>query len=433
MSLVQDDTGTLEGGAPVAGPPPAGADASAPKTATTSVGSDRDHRAAVSVSSGHRLLDRWRGHPLARPCTSYVLSRVAVLVAALGAKWFAPKLHLLNALTAGWDGKWYQLIAQHGYPSHLVNEGHGSRWAFFPAWPLIIRATVGVTHLSYSQATFFLSFVLGLTSAIAVWLAVREVFGRAVADRAVLLYVFFPTSFVLSLGYSEGLFITACGVCLYALSRRYWLTAALAAVVGGLTRDFGIILIACVVFAAGHAFIRNRTARPLVAVMVAPLGLALWLGYSWSTVGTPFAFLQAERFWGNGHFVWFVTPFLAVFDLVTHAQALEQGQVVLCVLGVAFAYLGIVLLAKARDAGVSIPAVWWVFTVLGTLAVLSPYEPDSVLRYSMVVITAYAAYAWRMRPEWEGPVVGTMAMAQGMLMVVALLGSQHPHTAALWP
>jgi hypothetical protein len=433
MSVVQEHAETLEDSAPVADPPPAAADASAPTTATTSGGSDRDRRASVSVPSGHRLLDTWRRHPLARPCTSYVLSRVAVLFAALGAKWLAPKLHLLNALTAGWDGKWYQLIAQHGYPSHIVNEGHGSRWAFFPAWPLIIRATVGATHLSYSQATVFLSFVLGLTSAIAVWLAVREVFGQVIADRAVLLYVFFPASFVLSLGYSEGLFITACGVCLYALSRRYWLTAALAAAIGGLTRDFGIVLIACVVVAAGHAFIRTRKARPLVAVMVAPLGLALWLGYSWSTVGTPFAFLQAERFWGNGHFVWFVTPFLAVFDMLTHAQALEQGQVVMCVLGVAFAYLGIILLAKARDSGVSIPPAWWVFTVLSTLAVLSSYEPDSVLRYSMVVITAYAAYAWRMRPAWEGRVVGMLGMAQGMFMVVALLGSQHPHTAALWP
>jgi hypothetical protein len=29
--------------------------------------------------------------------------------------------------------------------------------------------------------------------------------------------------------------------------------------------------------------------------------------------------------------------------------------------------------------------------------------------------------------------VGMLGMAQGMFMVVALLGSQHPHTAALWP
>lgn len=390
-------------------------------------------RVAVSTPLRGGLVDAWRRHPLARPCTAYVLSRVAVLFAALGAKWLAPKLHLLTALTAGWDGKWYQLIAQHGYPARIVNEGHGSRWAFFPGWPLAIRATVDMTHLSYTQATLFLSFAFGLTSAIAVWLAVREVFGKVIADRAVLLYVFFPASFALSLGYSEGLFITACGVCLYALSRRYWLTAALAAVVGGLTKDFGIVLVACVVVAAGHAFLRTRTARPLAAVFVAPLGLGLWLWFSWSTVGTPFAFLQAERFWGNGHFVWFVTPFLAVFDILANPHALKQGQVVMCVLGVAFAYVGIILLVKARDKGISIPPSWWLFTALGTLAVLSSYEPDSVLRYSMVVITAYAAYAWRMRPEWEGPVVGMLGLAQGMFMVVMLLGSQYPHSAALWP
>ena len=417
MSIVREHPRTLEIPEPIASPLPAPAEASPPPTATSS----------------HQRLDRWRRHPLVRPCTSYVLSRVAVLFAALGAKWFSPKLHLFNALTAGWDGKWYQLIAQHGYPSQIVNEGHGSRWAFFPGWPLLIRGTVEATHLSYTQATMFLSFAFGLASAIAVWLAVREVFGQVVADRAVLLYVFFPASFVLSLGYSEGLFITACGVCLYALSRRYWLTAALAAVVGGLTRDFGVVLIACVVVTAGHAFLATRKARPLVAVMAAPLGLALWLWYSWSTVGTPFGFLQAERFWGNGHFVWFLTPFLALFDLVGHPQAFEQGQVVTCVFGLAFVYVGIVLLAKARDKGISIPTSWWVFTVISTLAVLSSYEPDSVLRYSMVVITAYAAYAWRMRPEWEGKVVGMLGMAQGMLMVVALLGSQYQHSAALWP
>ena len=64
---------------------------------------------------------------------------------------------------------------------------------------------------------------------------------------------------------------------------------------------------------------------------------------------------------------------------------------------------------------------------------LSSYEPDSVLRYSMAVITIYAAYAWKMRPSWEGPVIGMLAVSEGMLTVIALLGTLHPHTAALWP
>jgi hypothetical protein len=150
-------------------------------------------------------------------------------------------------------------------------------------------------------------------------------------------------------------------------------------------------------------------------------------------VGTPFAFLQAERFWGHGHFVWFVTPFLSLFDLFSGPQALQVGQVVLCVVGMAFAYGGVILLAKARDKGILVPSFWWVFTGASTLAVLSAYEPASVLRYSMMIITAYAAYAWRLRPQWEGPVIGMLGMAQGMLMVVVLVGSQYPHTATIWP
>ena len=431
MSTVQEQPVALSNGEPVEAAMTPPADEILPTLMADRTGPPdvRPVEPASPTDGGPRR----RLHAIARPCGYYVLSRVAVLFAALGAKWFAPQLHLLSALTTGWDAHWYTLIAQHGYPHHIVNEGQGSRWAFFPAWPLTIRAAVEVTRLSYVQVTLILCFALGLTSAIALWLAVREVFGSVVADRAVLLYVFFPTAYVLSLGYSEGLFITTCGACLYALSRRYWITAALFAVLGGLSRNFGVVLVACVVVAAGHAFVTDRKIRPLVAVAIAPLGFVSWLLYSWWSVGTPFAFLQAERFWGDSHFVWFTTPILAVVDMFTGLDALKNGQVVLCVLGVAFAYVGIVLLSKARDKGVSIPMFWWVFTIAGTLAMLSSYEPDSVLRYSMAVITVYAAYAWRMRPAWEGPLVGMLGVSQGMLMLIVLMGSMHPHTANLWP
>jgi hypothetical protein len=103
MSTVQEHPSTTVDGEPMAGPLLATAEASS-QAATTSEQSGHNHRVAVSVPIVQQLFERWRRHPLARPCTSYVLSRVAVLFAALGAKWFAPKLHLLNALTAGWDG-----------------------------------------------------------------------------------------------------------------------------------------------------------------------------------------------------------------------------------------------------------------------------------------------------------------------------------------
>ena len=88
------------------------------------------------------------------------------------------------------------------------------------------------------------TFIFGLTSALAIWLAVREVFGARLADRTVLLYVFCPVAYVLSLAYTEGLFLTAAAACLFALSRRYWVSAALCACLAGLTRNTGIVLVA---------------------------------------------------------------------------------------------------------------------------------------------------------------------------------------------
>ena len=212
----------------------------------------------------------------------------------------------------GGTGPGTRKIAQYGYPHRIYNEYYGSRWAFFPGFParssgarLRSRAW-SIPHAAVLDAT-----VLGLTSAIAIWLAVREVFGSVIADRSVLLYAFFPAAYVLTMAYSEGLFLTAAAGCLFALSRRYWISAALLAVVASLTKDYGVLLVACVGVAAVPAFARERTPRPLVAALLAPTGFAAWLAFSWRETGTPLAFLQAERFWGNGHFTFFLTPVVA--------------------------------------------------------------------------------------------------------------------------
>ena len=231
-----------------------------------------------------------------------------MFAAALVATSFIPKLRIVQTMGTAFDGRWYLKIAQHGYPDRLYQEGQGSRWAFFPGFPAAVRALAEVTRLSLSDAAVLAAFVFGLTSALAIWLAVREVFGARLADRAVLLYVFCPTAYVLSLAYTEGLFLTAAAGCLFALSRRYWITAALCACVAGLTRNTGIAVILAVLVMALPAAWRGRAWRPALAAVIAPLGLAAFMAYGWAMVGTPVAFLSAERFWQGQHFVWFLTP-----------------------------------------------------------------------------------------------------------------------------
>ncbi len=279
---------------------------------------------------------------------------MVVLVAGLITAWRIPRLHLLRALT-GWDGFWYTKIAQHGYPNRIFDEADGSRWAFFPAYPSVVRATVDLTGLSYANAELALTFVFGLTSVVAIWLAVRSVFGSVIADRSTLLYVCFPSAFVLSMAYTEGLFLTAAAACLYALSRRMWMTAAAFAIVGSLTRNFGVFLIICVVVVALKAVMKEPKLRPILAIIVSPLGLLAWLAYSWHMTGTPLAFVKAEQFFGNGRFRLFLTPFLSLGRLLTSPHSWGDWQLVTSSVALLFIVFGLDLLWRAREGGMHIP------------------------------------------------------------------------------
>jgi hypothetical protein len=371
--------------------------------------------------------------PLARPIGFFLLSRIAVLFAALVSKWIFPRLSIPATLGGSWDGGWYLHIAQYGYPDRLVNQGTGSSWAFLPAFPWVIRGAVTVTGLSYSHAAILVTFVLGAASAVAVWLAVREIFGPAIADRSVLFFVFFPTAFVLSMTYTEGLFLSAAGFCLYALSRRFWITASIFAIVASLTRNFGVVLIACVVVAAIPVIVKEHKARPVVALVLSPLGLIGWMAYSWDRVGTPLAFVKAESYWGGAHFIWFLAPFRSLRHLFGGAQAFKVAPDVLAVAALVFVIVGLVWLAQAQMRGVGIPLFWWVFTVGSALGTLSPYWPSSILRYSMAIFPLFAAYAWKIRPAWTGGVVGALAVSQGALAVMIFVAVVHPQATLLAP
>ncbi|HXZ61342.1 MAG TPA: glycosyltransferase family 39 protein, partial [Acidimicrobiales bacterium] len=330
---------------------------------------------------------------------------------------------------------------QHGYPHRLFQEGDGSRWAFFPGFPLVVRSLATVTGLRLIDAALLAAFVFGLTSALAIWLAVHELFGPRLADRTVLLYVCCPTAYVLSMAYTEGLFLTAAALCLYAISRRAWVGAGLCACVAGLTRNAGIVVVLAVAVTALPAAWQGRRLRPLIGAALAPLGLVSFMAYGWSMVGTPLAFVSAERFWHGQHFVWFTTPVVALLAALGQGpfgasfvpDALAAGALV-------FGFLGLWWLDRmGREPGVllddgrsSVPAAWWVYTVGALLVAYSAYFTDSIPRYTMAAFPLFAALAWRVRDRALWVVAAGMAVVQ-VALLVDVLSAVHPVVDPLVP
>ncbi|MDQ1435066.1 MAG: hypothetical protein QOF59_1882, partial [Actinomycetota bacterium] len=229
-------------------------------------------------------------------CGVYVVSRVTVLLAAQVPVWLHRGSVYLS-LTS-WDSGYYGAIATHGYrngPVTFATRG----WAFFPAWPMLLRVAHWTVGGSWQRNGIALAFLLGLVGAIAIWFAVAAVMGPVAADRTAVIFAFLPGSVALSMPYTESLFVTCGALCLYALHRRWWIVAGCSAAIAGATRFPGMVLFVCCAIAAVAAVREQRSWRPLMAPLLAPLGLVAFLVKQQQATGTPFAFLRAQHYWGG--------------------------------------------------------------------------------------------------------------------------------------
>jgi hypothetical protein len=257
--------------------------------------------------------------------------------------------HGLTRLEA-WDGGWYITAAQHGWP-HAVPMSHGypafSTLAFFPAFPLAIRA-VAFLGTGWILAGIFVALGSQIVMAILLWQLAKEIWSEPVADRGLLLFLFGPGAVAFALIYSEPMLLAAAAACLLALRRRWWLVAGLSAAVGTAVRPVGVALVACCAWEAISVLRSERSERrwrPLLAPLLAPLGILSWTGYLWAHTGNPFIWSQAEKAWDDNF-----DPFTLVKRFLLH-EVNHQGQHLpryLPVAGAVFCAVALVLLVRAR-------------------------------------------------------------------------------------
>lgn len=211
---------------------------------------------------------------------------------------------ILDVLTS-WDGQWYHRIIAEGYPrhvqAHVTYEVADARAAFFPAYPMLVRAVDRILPGHEAVAALAVNFILGATAVLLGGLLAREIFGWKVASRSMALMALFPGAFVLSFAYTEALLITVAAACLLCLLRRQWVWAGVLAAIGTATRPNGIALCAACAVAAYIAIRDRREWRSLSAVVLSPLGFIgfqLWL---WQHTGEAFVWFRVQtEAWGEG-------------------------------------------------------------------------------------------------------------------------------------
>lgn len=259
------------------------------------------------------------------------LAVAAVLFVVMGA--IAPRLpeasgpHLAPPFTgpswlagwAQWDSGWYRQIATHGY-SYVA--GQQSAVAFFPAYPVIVRATRVVVDDAY-VAGIVVTLLAGIAVAalLATWL--RSRLSPAAAWAALLAFLLFPYAFYLyGVVYADAVFVAALLGAFLLLEADRPLLAGLAGAVATGARPLGVVL---VIGLAVRALERRGALRPVRAgpvdwhrarwvdagVLASVLGLAAWCLYLWARFDDPFAFASAQAAWnqGAGPETWFKFQF----------------------------------------------------------------------------------------------------------------------------
>ena len=178
-----------------------------------------------------------------------------------------------------WDAEWFLRIARDGYDEVSA--------AFFPLYPALL-ALLG-SSLVWGT---LLSLVAAGLGAVCVFRIAKAKLGDDGAHDTILVLALFPTAFVFTAVYSDGLFLLLSAASFLAAERgRPWL----AGIAGGLavaTRSMGLALVPALVYLLWPRS-RRETWR-LVPLLLLPAALGLYAVYLDREVGDAFAFTNAQ-------------------------------------------------------------------------------------------------------------------------------------------
>lgn len=240
------------------------------------------------------------------PLAVYLASRVlylAVAVADMFIRGGRLPLELRN-----WDGKWYVLLAQHGYPHHLPTVYGARGWSplgFEPLYSILMWAGGAVLPRGVEASGLLISLLGGAIATVEISVLARRWWGEAASRRGVVFFCFFPGTIVFSMVYTEGLTLALVAGALLCLEDRRWILAGLLAGAATAVEPVAFAIIpACAAASLAEIWRQgrlNRAAlRSLWAPLLSPWGAIATGAFLWSWTGTPLATFDTQRIaWGE--------------------------------------------------------------------------------------------------------------------------------------
>jgi hypothetical protein len=319
-----------------------------------------------------------------------------------------------------WDGRWYNLIAEHGYPKLLPHDAQGhvaeNSWAFLPLYPMICKAIMVATGLSWNVVAIWVSVICGLVATLVIYRLFVHFLPAQQALFAIVLLSVAPASPMFQVAYAEALQLMLIAIALLLLVRRRYLAIIPVVLLLGFTRPGALALALTLGLYGVFRFARRKRNRfpagerwrLLAAIVASVIAGFAWMGVAAWFTGVPDAYLQTELTWragyiGFGHLVPF-TPW------VLAAQYWWPGLTGYLVFAGVVALFALVVFAPASKR-LGLEMRLWMFSyAVYLLAVFFPQS--STVRLLLPMFPALGMFAAPKSPIYRVALVVAFAVAQ---------------------
>lgn len=326
----------------------------------------------------------------------------------LGPKFYETPLRLLGV----WDGTWYLRVAAHGY---LLIPGHQSDPAFFPLFPILVRA-VHASGLSLLASAVLIANAAFAVAVVAFLRLGRRLLPEEIATRGAVYLAVAPMGFVYSMAYPESLLVALVSLAAVAALDDRWLAAAILAALAVLTRPEGLLLtvvpLGALAWQRRRALDADARGRAVAAVLAGPTALLAFVLYLQWALGDGLAWSKAEQPWGRVFRL--DGPFLAAEHLprLLDTQPFLTRDLVLLLLD------AVLLVVAARRT--SLPRAWILAGALVLALPLFSGTIESEGRFGLLALPVYwGAASLRLPRRAEQAVrAGSLVLVAGCVLTI---------------
>lgn len=210
-----------------------------------------------------------------------------------------------------WDGRWYNIIAEVGYPTQLpvTEDGHiaENAWAFMPVYPALVRGVMVITGLPWNIAAIIITVVCAYVATLVFYKLLTRFVPAQQALFAVLLFSVAPVSPLFQLAYAESMQLMLIVIALYLLVRRKYAWMIPVVLVLSVTRPGSLAIALTLVLHWIYRAVQKARFPLKEKVLVAAVALiaafsgVVWLFIAGAVTGMPTAYLETELAWRSAY------------------------------------------------------------------------------------------------------------------------------------